>query len=672
MKIIKKGKKSIKRADKSTKPSKPKKSTKPKIKTSKPDNLLTGVVSVNQKGYGFLRVEGYEKDFFIPKHAMSDAYNGDTVTAKRISSDFSNDEVEIISVKKRGAKYLTGVFFKDRYGSFVRPDDKGFIYDIIIKNAPKDIEEYSKVYIEITSFPKKANPEGRIIKVLGNADDLFTEEESILLNKGIDTDFWQNTLSEAKACSKEVTHNDVSGRLDLTNELIFTIDGENSRDFDDAVSLKIADNGNYILGVHIADVSHYVKPHTALDKQAFLRGNSVYLPDKVIPMLPFELSNGICSLNENVERLTLSVIAEIDKFGETVKVNFYKSVIKSSYRLTYTLVQQIIDGDEQTCLKYSEIVPTIKRMNELMNILAQRHVENGEINLSVKESDVFYDNGKITVREHKSNQATKLIEQFMIFANLKVGEYLTKKKAPAVYRVHEKPSEEKFNVFNEFLSGLGLNFCVKDNTPADFQSVLNKLQDNPLYDVVNKVMLRCMQKARYSACDLGHFGLAVNNYLHFTSPIRRYSDLVVHRVLKSLIDGENKQIIDLYKDFCEKTALNCSLLEKKSMEAERDIDSLYKAHYMKDYVGKEFDGIVSGVTSFGVFVELENTVEGIVRLEYLPKGNYEYIENRMELESSKNCYRLGDRVRIGVLGINYGSKRAEFIMLKKYNKGRIK
>lgn len=672
MKIVKKGKKTTKKADALQSVKKRGKSAKPTVKTPKSNELLTGVVSVTQKGYGFLRVEGCEKDFFIPKRAMADAYNGDTVTVKKISPDFSGDEVEVVSVLKRGTKNLTGVFFKDKYGSFVCPDDKGFIYDIRIKNPPKDIDEFSKVYVEITAFPKKDNPEGRIIKVLGKADDLFAEEESILLNKGIDTEFWQNTLAEAASCPIEVAKNDLTGRLDLTNELVFTIDGENSRDFDDAVSLKTAENGNYILGVHIADVSHYVKPRTALDKQAFLRGNSVYLPDKVIPMLPFELSNGICSLNENVERLTLSVIAEIDKSGETVKVNFYKSIIKSSYRLTYSLVQQIIDGDEQTCLKYGEIVPTIKRMNELMNILAQRRIENGEINLSVKESDVFYDNGKITVTEHKNNRATQLIEQFMIFANLKVGEYLTKKKAPAVYRVHEKPSEEKFNVFNEFLSGLGLNFCVKDNTPADFQSVLNKLQDNPLYDVVNKVMLRCMQKARYSACDSGHFGLAVNNYLHFTSPIRRYSDLVVHRVLKSLIDGENKGIIDLYRDFCEKSALNCSVCEKKSMEAERDIDSLYKAHYMKDYVGMEFDGTISGVTSFGVFVELENTVEGIVRLEYLPKGNYEYIQSRMELKSSKNCYRLGDRVRIGVLGINYGSKRAEFIMLKKYNKGRIK
>ncbi len=634
-----------------------------KTKKSKKDNYLTGTVRINERGYGFLTVEGFNSDFFIPAKKMGNAFNGDTVICKLVGGE-KGDEVEVVKILKRGITKLCGTFYNDGKVDFVRPDDKGYIYDVILYHT-MGANFGDKVLVEITDFPKNANPKGKVVQILGKSLEIFAEEKAIILTNKIEEEFSKKAIDEAKSISQKVPDSAINGRLDLRNELIFTIDGETARDYDDAVSLKILDNGNYLLGVHIADVSEYVTFNSPLDKDAYERGTSVYLPDKVIPMLPFELSNGICSLSEGVDRLTLSVISEIDKFGKTVNTEFFKSVIRSSHRLTYTSVQKIIERDEEEIKRYPDIVENIDHMFTLKNILAKNRLENGEIDLSVKEADVFYDNGKVCVSEHKVNDATKLIEQFMIFANERVAEYLFERELPCIYRVHDKPSLEKVANFNIFLNSLGINESIRGKEPIEYKKLLDMLKGEKTYPAVNKMMLRSMQKAEYSFENIGHFGLASDCYLHFTSPIRRYPDLVVHRILKDALDGKIGELTDLYGDFVKKASKNSSEKEKLAALCERDVDDLYKVFYMQDFIGKEFEGVISGVTSFGVFVELENTVEGIIRLENLPRRNYQFIEEKMRLECGKFSLTLGDSVKIVVIGADIATRKVEFAYISK-------
>lgn len=631
----------------------------------KRDDYLVGIVNCNERGFGFLTVDGYKEDFFIPSRKMGGAFQGDTVKAKLIQSAHSDDEVEVIEVVKRGITKLTGTFYNDGKVNFLRPDDRGYLYDVILPRKCENVEIGDKAVVEITAFPENGNPKGRIVQVLGKSLELKTEEAAIIIGSQIKEEFDEKTLEEATLINQEVGDNQLIGRLDLRNKLIFTIDGETARDFDDAVSLEINSEGNFVLGVHIADVSEYVKTGTSLEKEAFERSTSVYLPDRVIPMLPFELSNGICSLNEGVDRLTLSVIAEIGQNGKTLKCNFYKSVIKSSHRLTYALVQKIIDGDKEAKAEYDDIVPTVEKMYRLKQILEKNRKDNGEIDLSVKEADVFETDGKITVSEHKTNDATNLIEQFMIFANERVAEFLFRSDAPCVYRVHDKPSAEKITLLRSFLNQLGIPCDISGEEPKEYAGLLDELKGDKRFTVVNRMILRSMQKAEYSERNVGHFGLASKCYLHFTSPIRRYPDLVVHRILKTVLDGKKSQLNDLYADFVKKAAENSSLKERKADLCERTVDDLYKVFYMEDFVGSEFDGTVSGVTNFGVFVELDNTIEGLIRLENLPGQNYTFNEERMCLKSGKRSFSLGDRVHIGVVGVSVASRRVEFILLRK-------
>lgn len=630
---------------------------------------IKGVVRCNARGFAFLSVEGKTKDYFIPPQRLGDAFDGDTVIARRIFSGKSDDEVEVVKIVERGVKTLTGTFDEQGGVGYVRPDKASFLCDVIIPSRNKNgAKKGDKVFIDIIEYPFAKNPIGKITKILGKSYDLKSEAEALVLDSGVVEAFSDEVVFEASNIQNEVTSAEINGRLDLRKNLIFTIDGETARDFDDAVSLEINEVGNYVLGVHIADVSNYVTEDSHLDDSAYSRGTSIYLPDRVIPMLPFELSNGICSLNEKVDRLTLSVIAELDANGQTLKVDFFKSVINSKHRMTYTDVQKIIDGDERTMEVYADIVPTINRMNELKYILEANRREEGAIDLSVKESDVFEKDGEIFVSEHQVNDATRLIEQFMIFANVSVANHLAKEKMPTIYRVHDKPSLEKVEIFKTFLNELGISNTPDGKTPKEYQQLLDFLVDKPVFSVVNQMLLRSMQKAVYSERNIGHFGLAADCYLHFTSPIRRYPDLVVHRILKAWIDGKKEQIIDLYGDFVKKSALNSSLLERRAEVLERNVDDLYKVFYMKNFIGYEFDGIVSGVTNFGVFVELENSVEGMIRLEDLPRGHYKYDAERMRLSSGKLSFQLGEQVHIGVLGSNIAARRVEFIFLNKITK----
>ncbi len=638
---------------------------------TKQADLIKGVLRGNEKGFAFLVPESGGSDYFIPNRNLNGALHQDLVLARKVEKSLkgSNDEAEVVRILNRGVTKLSGTFFVDRGRYVVRPDDKNFFEDVYIdKGKEKGARTGDKVLVKIVGYFKGYSPDGEVVEVLGKRYELFAEENSIIKGSGFEEGFNKKVLLEVAKIPQEVADNQLIGRLNLTDRLIITIDGEDSRDFDDAVEVELLDNGNYRLGVHIADVSEYVRKGTALDEEAFNRSTSVYFPDRVLPMLPRELSNGICSLNEGVTRLTLSCIMEIDKSGEVVDRQIVKSAIKSKRRMTYNQVEAIINGDEELSTKFAREKPMLLRMADLQSILTQKRDERGSIDLDVKEAHITYQNGQIEIGQREAKRAYKIIEEFMVLANECVAEFAFYQELPILYRTHEKPSVEKATTFIEFLKVLGINvrWRAESVRPSDFSSVLDRIKGKPYYSLVNKVMLRSMQKASYYPENLGHFGLSSNCYCHFTSPIRRYPDLIVHRVIKYALDGEIGAINDLYGDFIYNSATQTSEKEKKADEVERAVDDLYKAKYMEDFIGQEFDAVISGVTSFGVFCELENTVEGFTPIECLPRANYTFDKNTFTLSSPKHTFKLGEKVRIGVMGVDLSSRRTEFIILYKH------
>ncbi|MBR2385173.1 MAG: ribonuclease R [Clostridia bacterium] len=638
---------------------------------TKQADLIKGVLRGNEKGFAFLVPESGGSDYFIPNRNLNGALHQDLVLARKVEKSLkgSNDEAEVVRILNRGVTKLSGTFFVDRGRYVVRPDDKNFFEDVYIdKGKEKGARTGDKVLVKIAGYFKGYSPDGEVVEVLGKRYELFAEENSIIKGSGFEEGFNKKVLLEVAKIPQEVADNQLIGRLNLTDRLIITIDGEDSRDFDDAVEVELLDNGNYRLGVHIADVSEYVRRGTALDEEAFNRSTSVYFPDRVLPMLPRELSNGICSLNEGVTRLTLSCIMEIDKSGEVVDRQIVKSAIKSKRRMTYNQVEAIINGDEELSTKFAREKPMLLRMADLQSILTKKRDERGSIDLDVKEAHITYQNGQIEIGQREAKRAYKIIEEFMVLANECVAEFAFYQELPILYRTHEKPSVEKATTFIEFLKVLGINvrWRAESVRPSDFSSVLDRIKGKPYYSLVNKVMLRSMQKASYYPENLGHFGLSSNCYCHFTSPIRRYPDLIVHRVIKYALDGEIGAINDLYGDFIYNSATQTSEKEKKADEVERAVDDLYKAKYMEDFIGQEFDAVISGVTSFGVFCELENTVEGFTPIECLPRANYTFDKNTFTLSSPKHTFKLGEKVRIGVMGVDLSSRRTEFIILYKY------
>lgn len=633
-------------------------------------NFIKGNLRGNEKGFAFLIPENGGDDYFIPNRNLNGALHGDTVIAKKVENSLkgSSDEAEVVKILKRGVTLLSGTFFRDRGQSFVRPDDKNFFEDVYIaKGKDGNAKTGDKVLVKIMGYYKGYSPDGIITEILGKRYELFAEENSLIKGSGFEEDFPKTVIDEVGKISQKVEDNQLIGRLNLTDRLIITIDGDDSRDFDDAVEVEKLENGNFKLGVHIADVSEYVKPKSAIDIEAYNRSTSVYFPDRVLPMLPRELSNGICSLNEGEVRLTLSCIMEIDNTGEVVDRQIVKSAIKSKRRMTYSKVESIINGDEALAKEYKDITPMLFLMAELQSVLSARRDERGSVDLDVKEAHITYENGEIKVGQRDSKRAYKIIEEFMVLANECVAEFAFYQELPILYRIHEKPTPEKAGSFVEFLKILGVNvrWRPENARPSDFSSVLDRVKDKPFYSLVNKVMLRSMQKACYYPENLGHFGLSSKCYCHFTSPIRRYPDLIVHRVIKMVLEGRIGEIIDLYGDFIYEMATQTSEKERKSAEVERAVDDLYKTKYMENFIGQEFDGVISGVTSFGIFTELDNTVEGFTRIEDLPRGNYTFDAKAFTLSSPKRTYKLGDRVRIGVLGVDISARRTEFIILYK-------
>ena len=526
-----------------------------------------------------------------------------------------------------------------------------------------------KAVASITSYPYGKAPGGEIIEVLGDEDDFFAEELSIIRSYDLREEFPPKVEKEAtRVASKGISPEELLGRRDFRDKLIVTIDGEDTRDIDDAVSIE-KDGEDYILGVHIADVTHYVGYRSPLDLEAFERGTSVYFPDRVLPMLPRALSNGICSLNEGEDRLTLSCIMRVNKKGVVVDREIVEGVIRSTHRMTYTEVGKILDGDKETCKKYALVKDMVGMFAELTHILQDMRNKKGNISLDVKEAKIILtEDNEIKIPDYERAFSYQIIEAFMVLANETVAEYMHSIEAPFVYRIHEKPSEEKARTFQAFAKTLGLTakFHTDDVKPYDYQKILKSAEDLPIYSVLNRVMLRSMQKAKYSPENLGHFGLASTCYCHFTSPIRRYPDLCIHRIIKEIIGGGYPQAVEKYGSFVESAAEQSSERERRATEAEREVDDLYMTMYMSEHIGEEFDAVISGVTSFGLFAELPNTIEGFIPIETL-FGEYQFDADRFRLVGKKESYTIGEELHIKVVDVDFERRRTEFRLLKKVN-----
>ncbi|MBQ6922451.1 MAG: ribonuclease R [Clostridia bacterium] len=625
-------------------------------------NIVQGKIQGNEQGYGFLLPEDGGNDYFIPHGDLRGAMHGDTVLAETTDGYGGRTTARVLKVISRGIEKLVGTYFTCKRGGFVTPDDRRYFCDIFVPFG-KGVRARSgeKVVCRILCYPKRKNPEGIVTEVFGRQFDKKAELKSVLFNYDLPVKFDKETLAESKAVAKERLSK--SGRKDFTAETVITIDGEDAKDFDDAISLR-KDGDKYILGVHIADVSHFVKTGGALDKTALNRGTSVYFPESVIPMLPEELSNGVCSLKEGELRYTLSCVMTVNKKGSIENYEITPSVIRSKARMTYTAVQGILDGDRQLAEKYKEIVPLIRLCDELADILIKKRDENGNIDLESTDSVISVGNGgEISVKRAVQSKSQRIIEEFMIAANCTVAEFAYYADIPFVYRVHEKPAEEKLAAFYEFVYGLGLKpKRKKDETyPKDFQLILKAAEDKPYYSVLNRITLRTMQKAKYSVDPTGHFGLSLKHYCHFTSPIRRYPDLIVHRIIKDLLKNGSGELYEKYSDAAVESARISSERERVAQDAERAVDDFYKILYISNYEGEEFDGVISGVKEHGIFVELECGVEGKIKTETLRGRRYYYDEKNLTLSNGSDTYKIGEKIRIKVVGVDLITRKAEFL-----------
>lgn len=622
---------------------------------------VSGTISGNERGFAFLIPDGKTadmKDYFIPRHSLKGALDGDRVLAAKVKG--TEDEATVIKILSRGRTAVAGTFERVGGACYVVPDFSKFVPRIFVPTSLSlGAKQGDKVVCRITAYPHGKAPNGKVTEILGKSGDFFAEELSIIRNYGLYEEFPKEVEKQAESVAAEKVV--LGKRRDLRGELTITIDGDDTRDIDDAVSLKRR-GGNFVLGVHIADVGHYVKRGSKLDGEAYNRGTSVYFPDRVLPMLPRALSNGACSLNEGEDRYALSCVMTITPEGERIKSEIFESVINSNHRTTYKEITALIEGDEGAAEKYPDLITMCRDMKELCEALSSRRERLGNIDLSVKEAHISLDErGEIVIPDFERTISERIIEQFMISANEAVAERMEKAGAPFMFRVHEPPAPEKIVSFLSFLSDLGISGKVSEDepTPKQFQAILKRVAGKPCEGAVNKVMLRTMQKARYFERNLGHFGIASGCYCHFTSPIRRYPDLFIHRIIKGVLHGELDLMREKYAPVAAEEAAHCSLCERNADGAERDVDSLYKVVYMSDRTGEEYEATVSGVTAFGVFAELDNTVEGLIRLEKLPGGSYEYLEDKFVLKGERT-FRLGDRIKIRVDGCDWGNMRPEF------------
>lgn len=605
---------------------------------------FTGTLQANERGFAFIIPDDKERfagDFFVPKISVNGACHGDKVLAERIGH---GDEARVIKVISQGFKSVTGTLCVFRNKAVLSPDNTRYPEVQIPLSLLRGGKDGDKAQVEITSR-KKNFAVGKVTEILGRSGELQAEEISIIRSYDLEEEFPPEVIKESEKSAREPILSD--GREDLRDKLIFTIDGVDTRDIDDGVSLE-RNGENFVLGVHIADVSRYVKFRSNVDKNAYSRGTSVYFPDRVLPMLPKSLSNGACSLNEGEDRYAVSCFMTFDKGGKRIDYRLCESIIRSRHKLSYPDVTAVINGSPELNEKYSDIAPTLKLMQSLCLLLEKRRNCAGAVNLDIEEAHIYVDgDGKITIPKAERTISERIIEQFMISANEAVADFITKHRAPCLYRIHQSPAPEKAEALIAFLKILGVNveFDPDEVEPADFAKILKEARDKPYSGILSKVMLRSMQKAKYSERNAGHFGLASACYCHFTSPIRRYPDLFVHRVVKDILHGSNKAKA-MYGGFAEEAGLHLSDRERIADEAERKVDDLYKLEYMSERLGENFTATISGVTAFGIFCELENTVEGLIPVEDLPEDNYIFHEESYTLKGAKRKFRLGDKVEV--------------------------
>lgn len=639
------------------------------------DNLVKGTLSQNKKGFAFLRPEDEDmEDIFIPPTKINRAMDGDTVIVEVQPSrgDFKGKvEGEVKSIEKHSITQVVGTYTEGRHFGFVIPDDKRIMQDIFIpKGQSLGAVEGHKVLVQISKYAEgNDNPEGHVSAILGHKNDPGVDILSIIYQHGIEIEFPDEVLKEAEAVPEYIEPSELEGRKDLRDELTITIDGADAKDLDDAIALKKLKNGNTQLTVSIADVSHYVKEDSALDKEAYDRGTSVYLVDRVIPMIPHRLSNGICSLNPNVDRLTLSCRMEINSEGKVVKHEIFDSVIQSDHRMTYDEVNQIItEHDESVRAQYPDVTPMLDLAKELSETLIQMRKRRGEIDFDIDEAQVIVNEEGIPVdvKMRERGEGERLIESFMLAANETVAEHFNKMEVPFIYRVHEQPKSDRLTQFFEFITNFGIlvRGTGEDVSPSTLQEIHEKVKGLPEQTVVSTMMLRSMQQARYEDVNLGHFGLSADYYTHFTSPIRRYPDLVVHRLIRKYLieDSMSGKELRKWEDKLPEIAEHTSNRERRAIEAERDTDELKKAEFMLQHIGEEFEGIVSSVANFGMFVELPNTVEGMVHVSSMTDDYYQFAEGQMAMigERTGNVFRIGDTVKIKVVNVDVDQRMIDF------------
>lgn len=632
---------------------------KKKLALPEQTGLIYGRIQGHSRGYGFFLPEDGSEDAFIPADAMHGAMHGDKVWA-RLTEQVSRNgspEAEVALIAVRAYKRIVGAFEEDRSGAYIVPDDHRIAEDMLVLDADiNGAKMGDKVVAEILSYSDGRRPMiGRVTEILGNRHDAGTDVLSIVRQYDLPETFSKAAIRQAKAC-KAPDADAILRREDLRGMDIITIDGADAKDLDDAVSLMTLSGGNLLLGVHIADVSHYVAEGTQLDREARERGTSVYLLDRVLPMLPPKISNGVCSLNPGENKLTLSCIMEVTPDGRVVDHRLAETVIRSRHRMAYTDVNAILAGDEALSEKYADILPMLKSMDALREKLYEKRVKRGSIDFDLDEADIRLDEHghPVDVRAKERGNAERLIEEFMLLANETVAQHLFDLEQPCMYRVHEKPDREKIEELNAFLQTLGLGFkSLKEVQPRTLQKIIHSAKDTPEENIVGRVTLRSLKKARYSEQCLGHFGLATKYYCHFTSPIRRYPDLTVHRIVKLLLHGKLDETQSaVLAERLPEVAKACSERERIAMEAERAVDDLKKCQYMQNRIGTVQQGVISGMAGFGFFVELPNTVEGVVRLMTLQDDHYilEEKNHRMVGRNTRKVYRLGDPITVRVTG----------------------
>ena len=638
------------------------------------ENFEQGTFRRNQKGFGFVKLENRDDEIYISKENTNNALNGDRVIIEILEekNKIKNAEGKIKRIVKHEKDAVVGTFQNNKTFGFVVPDDRSFGTDIFIsKSNFGKARNNHKVLVQITKYPQKGKKaEGKIIEVLGEPNQAGIDMLSLIKEYNLPSVFPEAVIEEAKKCGNKIDKKDIPNRVDLRDDVIFTIDGEDAKDLDDAVKVSKLENGNYKLDVHIADVSYYVKDGSVLDREALLRGTSIYMLGRVIPMLPRELSNGICSLNAGEDRFTLSCTMEIDKNGKVISSEVYKAIINVTERMNYKDVQKILDRtDKKVLKKYEKYLKDFELMKELAEILKEKRMNQGYLNLEIPESKIDLDiNGKVTnIEKYETSFSNEIIEQFMLTANESIAEKFYWLQAPFIYRVHEEPDIEKVKELNKFLFNFKMKVKITNDKvyPKEFSKVLEEVKGKAKEKVISNLILRTLKVARYEAQNLGHFGIASNYYCHFTSPIRRYPDLFIHRVISKYLENNyniDDRWIENYEQKAEYSAKQSSEREKIATKVERESEDLKKAEYMEGKIGQEYEGIISSVTQFGVFVELPNTVEGLIRFENLGDEYFIYDEDRKILigEKTKQTYSIGDKIKIRVISASKALRQIDF------------